>query len=171
MKKLLAGVLAIGLLAASSGPAFGDDEGTVSAQVTAAAPCIQVTPATLDFGTLGFSQSQVSFASASRPLDVTNCGAAIGLLGRGSDATSTSGAAWDLDTDGELDCPTTDRYVQRVDTGGASVPLHDTSDTNLRALGAGEVADLGAIVVMPCVGSSGAGQVMTFSYTFTAVLA
>jgi hypothetical protein len=142
----------------------------VSAQVTVAAPCIQVTPAQVDFGTLGFSQSQASSVSAARPVNVANCGSAIRLLGRGSDATSASGTTWNLETDGELDCPTANEYIQMVDTGPVSTPLHDTFDTNLRTLAAGEGADLNAIVVMPCVGSGGAGQAMTFSYLFTAAL-
>ena len=59
MKKRLtgAGLLAACTIAASATPAFGDGIGTVSAQVTVAAPCVQVSPAQLDFGTLGFSST------------------------------------------------------------------------------------------------------------------
>jgi hypothetical protein len=70
---------------------------------------------------------------------------------------------------GRLAARSRDQYVQRVDTG-TSLPL-STTDTPLRALAGGEAAGLGAIVVMPCAGSNGAGEVMTFSYIFTAVLA
>ena len=167
MKKATAAVIALLAVVLGAQPAFGDDEGTVAAQVTVAAPCIQVTPAQLDFGTLGLS-SAASTSGAARPLTATNCGAASSLLGRGTDATSTGGASWTL-VGSDL-CSAPNRYQQRVDTGPASIPLV-TQDTTLRSLAAAEVANLNAIVVMPCTGSSGAGQVMTFSYVFTAVLA
>jgi hypothetical protein len=35
----------------------------------------------------------------------------------------------------------------------------------------GQPAQWNALLVMPCAGSSGAGEIMTFSYIFTAVLA
>jgi hypothetical protein len=165
-----AGLLTAGILAVSAPPALGDSVGTVSAQVTVAAPCIQVTPAQVDFGTLGFSQDNLNTVGASRPVSAANCGASSRLLGRGSNATSASGAVWALQPDGETICPTPNNYVQRVDTGAVSIPL-GTQDRNLRTLAVGETANLGAIVVMPCVGSAGAGEVMTFSYNFTAVLA
>jgi hypothetical protein len=100
---------------------------------------------------------------------VTNCGAAATLLGRGSNATSTGGTTWAPAFDGESLCPSPNNYVQRVDTGATSIPLSNQSKL-LRQLAGSVAASLNAIVVMPCVGSGGAGQVMTFSYVFTAVL-
>lgn len=169
MKRRGVAVLAlVGALAVSSAPAFGDSGGTVSAQVTVAAPCIQITPSQVDFGTLGFSQSNANLSAGTRPVTATNCGTAAHLLGRGSNATST-GTTWTLDSTGDTICPDLNRYGQRIDTGPVSIPL-TTQDRNLRDLAAAEAASLNAIVVMPCTGSGGAGQVMTFSYVFTAAL-
>lgn len=166
--RLIAALFAACAIGASAAPAFGDDEGTVSAQVTVAAPCIQVSPAQLDFGTLGFSSNAADVA-ASRPLTATNCGASASLLGHGTNATLTAGASWLLQASGTNVCASPDRYVQRIDTGPASIPL-SLQDVTLRALASGEAAGLNAIVVMPCAGSNGAGEVATFSYVFTAVL-
>ena len=164
-------VLAIaGALAASAAPAFGDPGGTVSAQVTVAAPCIQITPSQVDFGTLGFSQNSLNLSAGTRPVTATNCGAAAHLLGHGSNATSAGGTTWTLDATGDTICPVLNSYGQRIDTGPVSIPLA-TQDKNLRDLAVAEAASLNAIVVMPCTGSGGAGEVMTFSYVFTAALA
>jgi hypothetical protein len=167
-KRALAGLLATCALAAGVAPALAGSEGTVSAQVTVAAPCIQISPAQLDFGTLGLSQDNVNLVSGTRPVTATNCGAPSTLFGRGSNATSTGGTTWTLTPGGDV-CPSPNNYVQRVDTGGASIAL-SSQNSALRALAGGGTANLGAIVVMPCAGSSGAGQIMTFSYVFTAVL-
>jgi spore coat protein U-like protein len=165
---IIAGLLMACAIAANATPAFGDSEGTVSAQVSVAAPCIQVAPTQLDFGTLGFSSKPTSVA-ASRALTATNCGASASLLGHGTNATSTAGTTWVLEPSGANVCSSPNRYVQRIDTGPTSIPL-STADVTLRPLAGGEAASLNAIVVMPCVGSSGAGEVMTFSYVFTALL-
>lgn len=167
MKKAFAAVLALAAIAVGAQPAFGDDVGTVSAQVSVAAPCLQVTPGQLDFGTLGFSQSNANLTAGTRPVTATNCGSAAHLLGHGSNATS-NGTTWTLDPTGDTICPDLNRYGQRIDTGPVSIPL-TTQDRTLRDLAAAEAASLNAIVVMPCAGSSGAGQTMTFSYVFTAV--
>jgi type 1 fimbria pilin len=167
-KHVFASLLVACVLAVGAAPAFGDDEGTVSAQVTVAAPCIQITPTQVDFGSLGFSSSSANPVSASRPLSATNCGATADLLVHGSNAVSATGATWALQPDGQV-CPTPNNYVQRVGSGAVSIPL-DTQDRNLRQLAGGETADVNALVLMPCVGSSGSGEAMTFSYVFTAVL-
>jgi hypothetical protein len=168
MKKALVAVLALAAIALGAQPAFGDDVGTVSAQVSVAAPCLQVTPGQLDFGTLGFSQSNANLTGGTQPVTATNCGSAAHLLGHGSNATSTAGTTWTLDPTGDTICPDLNRYGQRIDTGPVSITL-TAQDRTLRDLAAAEAASLNAIVVMPCAGSAGAGQTMTFSYVFTAV--
>jgi hypothetical protein len=143
----------------------------VSASVTVAAPCIAVTPTQLVFGTLGFSQNATSSVSASRALSVTNCGtAAENVFARGTNATSTAGTTWTLEENqGDL-CSTLNRFAQRIDTGTISIPL-TTEDKAVASVAGGQASSLTALLVMPCVGSGGAGEVMTFSYLFTAVLA
>lgn len=167
--RALVGLVVGCAIALSAAPAFGDSEGTVSAQVTVAGPCIQVTPASLDFGSLGFSSDSNNPTGASRSVTATNCGPAGSVLARGSNATSTGGATWTLEVEPSALCSAPNRFMQRVSNGGASFALSATENTSIRALGAGEAAPLDAFVIMPCAGSSGAGQVMTFSYLFTAV--
>jgi hypothetical protein len=169
--RLVAGLLAACAIGASATPAFGDPEGTVSAQVTVAAPCIQVTPAQLDFGTLGFSPNAASPLGASRGLTVTNCGSGSeNVLARGTNATSTGGTTWTLEPNqGDL-CSTTNRFTQRIDTGPLSLPL-STQNSSVGSVVSGQPAQWNALLVMPCAGSGGAGEIMTFSYIFTAVLA
>ena len=169
--RFIVGMCVACAIGVSATPAFGDPEGTVSAQVTVAAPCIQVSPGQLDFGTLGFSTDSNSPTAASRPVTATNCGAAGSVLARGTNATSAAGTTWTLEQEPSAQCAAPNRYMQRVSNGGASLALSATQNTSIRALAAGEAGQLEAFVVMPCVGSSGAGQVMTFSYVFTAVLA
>jgi hypothetical protein len=164
---VMAGVLAACAMVVSAAPVLGDDEGTVAAQVTVAAPCIEVTPAQLDFGTLGLSASSDSPVGASRQLTATNCGAAASLLGRGTNATSPGGTTWTL-VEGSL-CAAPNRYQEIVQMGQETTSL-STENATLRALAASEATALNAIVFMPCAGSGGAGEVMTFSYVFTAVL-
>lgn len=170
-KRLVAGFLVACAIAASAAPAFGDSEGTVSAQVTVAAPCIQVSPGQLDFGTLGFSQSATSPQAATRPLDLSNCGGSSqNIFARGTNATSTGGTNWTLEPNQPDLCSTLDRFGQRIITTVASYPL-SLQDTSVASLSGGQTSSVDAALVMPCVGSSGAGEVMTFSYVFTATLA
>jgi hypothetical protein len=170
-RQLVAGVLAACAISVSATPAFGDSEGTVSASVSVAAPCLLVTPAQLDFGTLGFSPNATSPVGASRPLALANCGTAReNVFASGSNATSTAGTTWILEGNPSDLCSTLNRFSQRIDTGTSSVPL-TTQNTAVASVDGGLSSPLNAFVVMPCVGSGGAGEVMTFSYLFTAVLA
>ena len=173
MKRRLigAGLLAACAIAASASPAFGDDVGTVSAQVTAAAPCIQVTPAQLDFGSLSFSQSSASAVAGTRSVTLTSCGGGSqNVFARGTNATSSTGTTWVLEPNVSDLCSTMDRYMQRVSGDAGSVPL-STQNAPVASLAASQAVARDAFVVMPCVGSNGAGQTMTFSYVFTAILA
>jgi hypothetical protein len=168
--RLLAGLVATCAVAASAAPAFGDSEGTVTAQVSVAAPCIQATPAQLDFGSLGFSQSTTSPIAATRQLTLTSCaGGSQNVFARGTAAASPGGTAWTLEPNqGDL-CSTLDRFAQRIGNDGFSYPL-SLQNTSVAALPGNSADSVDAILVMPCVGSSGGGEVMTFSYLFTAVL-
>ena len=60
--------------------------------------------------------------------------------------------------------------TERIDFATSDITATAPNDYDAAA---GELdirPDLNAIVVMPCVGSGVAGQVMTFSYLFTATL-
>ena len=168
----VAGALAACAIAGSTGPAFGQaqGEGTVSAQVTVAAPCIRVTPAQLDFGTLGFSQSAAAPVADSRALSIENCGTGSeNIFAHGDNATSTSGTTWTLEPNQPDLCSTPNRFRQRIGAGSLSIAL-STQDTLIAPVPGGQTVSWTAYLVMPCTGSSGAGQTMTFPYVFTAVL-
>jgi hypothetical protein len=170
-KRLVAGLLTACAISVSAAPAFGDSEGTVSGRVSVAAPCIEVTPAQLDFGTLGLSPNATSPVGASRPLTVTNCGTASeNVFARGTNATSTAGTTWTLEPNLSDLCSTLNRFTQAIDTGPLSIGL-STANQAVASVAGGQASSLNALLVMPCVGSGGAGEVMTFSYLFTAVLA
>src|SRR5262249_5729649 len=97
MKKWIPGLLALGALAAGAAPVFADSSGTVSARVSVAAPCIEVTPMSLDFGVLGLSSQASSVASSPLPLTARNCGTARqDLLAKGTNATGSGGTTWTL---------------------------------------------------------------------------
>lgn len=169
-KRLVAGLLTACAIAASATPAFGDPEGTVSASVSVAAPCIEVTPATLDFGVLGLSSAALPVSSALVPVEARNCGTAREqLVARGTNANGSGGSSWTLVSFNLCDAP--NRFAQLLTR---NLVQYDLSATDLEIgspIGGAEVAQLRAGMFMPCAGSGGAGEIMTFSYIFTAVLA
>jgi hypothetical protein len=61
-------------------------------------------------------------------------------------------------------------FMQRIDNGTISMAL-TTQDQLFMSLGGNIDFGLTAHMVMPVLGSDGAGEAMGFSYVFTAVLA
>ena len=168
--RLVTGVLVACAIAASATPAFGDSGGTVSAQVTVAAPCIQVAPPSLDFGALGFSTAALEANSPLLDVTATNCGTARqSLLARGTNAAGSGGSSWTLVGFNLCDAP--NRFGQILLRNAQQFDLTTVDLAIGTPLGATEVAAMRAGMIMPCAGSNGAGEVMTFSYLFTAVLA
>ena len=168
--RLIAALFAACAIGVSASPAFGDSEGTVTARVTVAAPCVQVIPESLDFGALGFSSAALEVNSPLLDLDARNCGTARqSLLARGTDAAGSGGATWALV--GLNLCDTPNRFSQIVLRNAQQFDLTTLDQPIGTPTGADEVAALLAGMKMPCAGSSGAGEVMSFSYVFTAVLA
>ena len=153
-------------------PAFGADDGTVSATVTVAAPCVTVSQtAPVDYGTLGFN------AAASQSLGtITNCsgGSAQTLLVKGTTATAAS-ATWDLNG---RNCtttpPTLNRYDHRLDLseGSSNVVqgrfLSTTDFAVATPMAAGATWSANGTLIMPCSGSDGQGETFNFSVIFTA---
>lgn len=172
---VIAGVLTACAIALSAGPALGQTqgEGTVSAQVTVTviAPCIQVTPSQLDFGTEGLSPSAQNPETGVRNVTATNCGGAASLYARGTNAASTtSGTSWTLEPNPAQVCPTPNRFSLLVANSTGSTALSSESRL-IQDLASGQAQPLSAQLVMPCVGSAGAGEVMGFSYIFVAAVA
>jgi hypothetical protein len=171
MKKWIPGLLALGALAAGAAPVFADSSGSVSARVSVAAPCIEVTPTSLDFGVLGLSTRALPVGSVLLPLTAHNCGTAReGLFARGTNATGSGGTTWTLV--GSNICDGANRFGQLVTRSALQYDLTADTDVSIGTpLGGGEASTVNAAMFMPCTGSGGAGEVMSFSYVFTAVLA
>lgn len=150
--------------------AAADSSGTVSAQVTVATPCVTVGN-NLDYGTLPFSTSD-PFVSVTKSSSTsyTNCSVTSEkIYVRGTTATSTtSNAVWDKLT-GTNTCNTMPNvYSHSVgdDQGGKFLTL--TDQLLNPAVAAGATKTLNTNLEMPCSGSSGAGETMTFSIIVTA---
>lgn len=149
--------------------------GSVDATVTVEGPCLTVPTTPVNFGPVGFSQASANTTKQALSFLLSNCGSqTIDLYAKASDATGDGGASWTLSGwDGSaLMCDgAIDMYGAGVKEGVSSTLWLSTSD----ALYTKAVAALGTVttypnLLMPCTGSSGVGETMSFSYTFTGVL-
>jgi hypothetical protein len=172
-RKILAFVVGVAVVAVvgplTAVPAFSQDNGTVPATVTVAAPCLTVSQTTaVDYGVVGFNNA----ASASLGT-VTNCstGSAQSLRVRGTDATSTGSTTWQL---GGSNCatPTLNTYEHRLslDNGTAlnGRYLSTTDYVVPTSMPASASWSASGMLEMPCSGSDGQGKTYNFSVIFTA---
>ena len=186
MRRLIAlvgSLIAVGL-SATVVPAFTADSGTVAVSVTAQAPpapCLTVTPGTVDFGTLPFSTIALMSVGPSN-ITVSNCGTAgQNLLAATTDATGPSGSWTPIAFSGvpPEPCQTLNLngfYLELLKVGG-DPPLYMTgTPAPVRAQnGTPDVFPAGdqvfrLSIFMPCVGSNGAGERKSLTATFTAVV-
>jgi hypothetical protein len=172
-------------LAASAAPALTASDGTVTLTVTAQAPpapCLTVTPETLDFGTKPFSTPGGDNSGAVF-LTLTNCGTATQhVVAAGTDASGPTGA-WALtDVVSGSICslgtdkysvfalgPTSGRDYVRAQLGVTPTMLAVSGDPY--PLVPSGVAPVTLVLTMPCQGSNGAGATKSLSATFTAIVA
>ena len=170
IKRLGLGLAIAGLWATSAGPILAADNGTVDAQVTVATPCILVTPESVDFGTLPFSTA-ANLSAAPRAIEVTNCGSsAEQIFGRGTDATSDGQTIWALNGEEQPCFDGLNKYnlVARASDLDPSVHL-GTTDELVESVGGGATAEVDQLLLfMPCAGSDGIGQTVSFQAIFTA---
>jgi hypothetical protein len=175
---ILGGIaVAVVLFVGSALPAFSDDTGTVNATVTAGAACITLSQTTVNFGSLNFSTSAGNNAAGQLAGSITNCGQSTeSILARGTDATNTT-TTWSLvDATGlptpvnpcDLSSPNTNKYFLFTFPGALSTVFLTTTNKAFNTMAAGANSALTVGVVMPCTGSSGAGQTLNFSYIYTA---
>jgi hypothetical protein len=177
---VVATVLAVGAV-----PALTADNGTIvgTISVSAVSPCIQISTTGLDFGTASFATQGASSREESDGVDVANCSTAeSGITMTGSDATN-GGSTWSL-TDEWLNC---DGQLNRYGLHQFELPerfsgqslittprtlFHHRPPTNstVQTFAAGESETIGFQLAMPCVGSNGAGQTLTFSIALTATV-
>jgi hypothetical protein len=160
-------------MAVGAAPAFTADNGSVTATVSMqapAAPCLTVDPSSLDYGTMDFAQY------GEQPVAIASCGSANQhTLVSATDADGPVGH-WLLTAD--YICPgPVDRYSVRVNIFGVA-QVWVTNDAALIAdsgsplvWAPGESPGASLSLYTPCAGSSGAGEAMTFTTTFTAVVA
>jgi hypothetical protein len=152
-------------------PAFGADNGAVSATVTPDAPCITLTGTSIDFGTLRFSNS-VSRVTGSMSVGTStlrSCnGASQSIYAKSTDATGGS-ATWNLERLGSANpCATGPNVYGNSTTAGSTTIDLTTSDALLFNAAGSSTTGLGFGLVMPCTGSDGGGVRMSFSYVYTA---
>jgi hypothetical protein len=173
-----AAILVTGLLVSAFGgvaPSLAAEQ-TVSAQVTAlsSAACLEVSTTSIDFGTLPFGAAG---QLADPPVTITNCATVPGeVLATGTNATGDQGALWGLSDFPDTFCGAGGTmelglgyYILRVDTGPSWIPLNVWYQTEITTLAAGASKTVGHRIDMPCPGSSGGGQTMTFEITYVAV--
>jgi len=188
MRKYLYGALAMAAIAAAATavPAFSADSGSVTLSITAQAPpapCLTVTPGSVDFGTLPFStvvNAGPGPSNGNADIAFNNCGTASqNLLGSATDASSPSGS-WSLVDPGNFvssPCPSTNTFwlnvfgfvfAARFLTSTAA-PVLGSDGTPWR-FPAGATQPSRLTITMPCQGSNGAGATKTLTATFTAVV-
>jgi hypothetical protein len=171
-------------LAICAMPAFtttSPDSGSVVGTVTAVGggACLELTNATVSFGTLPFStRTQASSASGNPTPTFKNCGnfnERISISGTDASGINTF---WQLNNHlSSNPC---------IDAAGATqINVYDLSfdappvghvqitktATPISTYGAGVTTPLALQLTMPCVGSSGDTQIATFSVNLTAVVA
>lgn len=195
MRKHLVVTVALAAVAlASAVPAFTADSGTVTvvltAEETAATPCLTVGPGTLDLGTAAFSTPAARSELRSRTpgVQTENCGTAPeNVAVMGTDAVGPGGTwalgYWVTDSSGGNPCDAgANVYFLQTNGSTAGVSLQATAITKASRLlgtapnddpgvwGPGATADIALGLTMPCQGSNGAGETKSLSVTFTAVL-
>jgi hypothetical protein len=149
----------------------GADNGTVAAEVTVAAaeaPCIIVGP-NISYGTLEFSRPDVPASNRNANLAYTNCSPqSQRIYARGTPAVSTSsGATWQLIS--VTPCAELNHYwhsVVRENSSVVPLTLEDQLIDDVAPAGAEQLHPTN--LAMPCRGSAGAGETMTFSIILTA---
>jgi hypothetical protein len=150
-------------------PSPAPDNGTVGAQVTvpSSAACIEVSTASVDFGTLPLGASNMP---ATPDITVTNCsGVTNNIYARGSDASGSGGAAWSLvdSTETCADTLGTDHYRLGLAQNFGNTGL-STTNKLLTQLDSGISADHTARIYTACPGSTGSGTTMSMTLTFLA---
>jgi type 1 fimbria pilin len=147
-------------------------ETTVSATVRIAASCLVVTPAAVDFGTVEFTRATaVSNASpgVGAVVSVRNCSQqSENVFVRGGVAGPAS-AQW-AHAPGQDVCAGPNLFIQGVKDNAQSERRLGSTAQLVKTLAAGATEPLTLTFVPPCAGSAGAGQTITLTYTFTAVL-
>ena len=173
-RRLIVSISLVALLAAFPWPAAAAENGTISASVTVAAPCV-TTGAPINYGTLGLAPNGATPAPAPGSSSYTNCSSEVEqIAATGSDATSTtagSTALWTLQSQQPcIGTTTLNQYrVEAKDYAQLSLALSSSTASPLHpGLAPGTTEPLTTFLYMPCSGSSGVGETMQFTITVIA---
>jgi hypothetical protein len=176
MKRLLISTGAVAVTAVyfalAALPAFGDSSGSVAMSIEVAAPCVTISPASVAFPSSPFSTSTTTptWVMASPGHSVTNCSAGKeSVYAKGSNATGSSGASWTLASWVGVDAYVLQLAGSTPEGGKPKVTLTLT-DQLVTQVGSSLSMPVDASLGMPVVESSGAGQTMSMSVTYTATL-
>jgi len=165
-------------------PAFTatpSDSGSVVGTVTAlgGGACLQLSSTAVNFGTLAFStRTQGSSGQGSPTPSFQNCGNFNETISiAGTDATGTN-TLWQLsnkyggnpcfDSAGAAEINVYGVAFNAAPVGGARITKVATP---ISTYAAGATTPLALTLDMPCIGSSGDGQVVSFSVNLTAAVA
>ena len=178
----IAGLTTIAL-AAGATPALTDDgTGTVVATVTAQvppAPCLQLNVTSVDFGTQPFSDPAAGttpIVKATPAVHLTSCSTASeDVYFTASDATTLAGDVWQNSASESSTCTIGLNAYKAYWFGGggggrAYEPNPDGPLPTLMPSPAGLGTDVTFGLVMPCIGSVGAGEAFSITYSLTAVV-
>lgn len=167
---VLGALVVVTVFAASAVPAFTADNGSVAATVTVATPCITIDGLTsIDFGVKSFSTPGAPEAFSVVD-SYTNCSSAgENVSARGTNATSGGSppVTWTLTPNNNPCDAGANQFAMSIAKGGTFF-LNASSDTQVETLGSGVASTVGLQLHMPCSGSAGTGQQMSFEYIFTA---
>ena len=165
-------LVAAALLASATTPALGAGSGTVSAQVTVASgACLTLGASSVNYGTQQFSTPGAPVFSQSGLLGLTNCGSSSEQISAaGTNASGNAGASWTLkQSTSDLCTLSPDLYESNAKDPAAGVLPLGLAYANLGSpYSAGEQRQVSVGMTMPCTGSSGSGQTMSFEYLFLA---
>ena len=163
----------------AAGPAsvVAAEQGAVDASVDVQNPaaCIILEGTVIDFGVQRFSTpSQIEDSTPSTPTNVTNCsGSNADLVVRSTKASNEAGTvAWTPVPTADVCNTGPNTFAHAIGLGTTGVLL---SETNQSLLGPSQFPDgqqipFAHILGMPCTGSDGNGETMSWVVTFTAIL-
>jgi hypothetical protein len=172
MKRAVAGLL--GLLVLSMLlplPVFGQGAGaTVTATVTmGATACLIASPSSVSFGILAFTQPGAAPQPATAPISLHNCSAqAANVLARGGGA---SGVVWTHAPPPVTVCPLPNYFIQGARESAGEEKRLSLTNQPFTTVQPGASTPVTLTFLPPCAGSSGGGQSITLTYTFTATAA
>jgi hypothetical protein len=173
LRRLTTALVTAALTGGLAGPALAADSVTVDAEVSAAAPCLISSTSSLDFGSNLFTAENADESYSIRQVNYTSCsGLPEHVFARATDATNGDGTvSWSL-APGRQRCPQfgLNSYVLEAISEDLRRTLTlSRSDQEFEVVQPGAMGTLHDVwLIMPCVGSDGAGQTMSFQLTFTA---